>query len=248
MWGYRAHAYCKLCGHKLASLIHIISACSVALTQGRFTWRHDSVLNTILQPLSDHIQLMNTIAPKPESASKIVFVSARSKGDKQPKKQPYDRVHLLSCASDWKILIDLPLTPLIFPPIICPTRQRPDIVIYSTITKTVIWAELTCPAEENIRDAQDRKARRYAPLKQQCIGAGWIVHDLTIESGARGCVANTFHTFLRKIGLNSQQTTSLIRKIAFTTSRCTYAIFCASHHKPWPQHELLGGSDHKAEC
>ena len=68
------------------------------------------------------------------------------------------------------------------------------------------------------------------------------------SSRARGCVANTFPVFLRKIGLNAQQTNSLIRKVAFTTSRCTFALFCASHHKLWSQHELLGGSEHKAEC
>jgi hypothetical protein len=247
MWGYRAHATCKLCGHKLASLIHIISGCTTALHQGRFTWRHDSVLNTLLEPLRDHIRKMNTKARKPASGQ-IAFVKSGAKQAKQPKKQPFERDHLLSTASDWKILVDFTHIPIVFPPIICPTLQRPDIVIWSTNTKTVIWAELTCPAEENITDAQTRKTVRYAPLKQQCLAANWTVHDFTIEAGARGCVANTFRTFLRKIGISSEQTNRLLRDVAFTTSRCTFAIFCGSHHRKWSRHELLGGSDHKAEC
>jgi hypothetical protein len=86
----------------------------------------------------------------------IAFVGAGAKCAKQSKKQPYEREHLLWSASDWKLLIDFTHQPIVFPPIICPTLQRPDIVIYSTSTKTVIWAELTCPAEENISDAQVR--------------------------------------------------------------------------------------------
>jgi hypothetical protein len=191
---------------------------------------------------------MNETVRKSASTDKIAFVRPGTQRAKQAKKQSYERDHLLSCASDWKILIDFTDKPIVFPPIICPTKERPDIVIWSTRMKTVIWAELTCPAEENILDAQARKVKRYAPLKLQCQAAGWTVHDFTIESGARGCVANTFPTFLRKIGLNAQQTNSLIRKVAFTTSRCTFALFCASHHKLWSQHELLGGSEHKAEC
>jgi hypothetical protein len=191
---------------------------------------------------------MNEAVRKPASVIKTAFVRSGTKPTKQTKNRPHSRDHLLSGASDWKILIDFTHKPIVFPPIICPSKLRPDIVIWSISMKTIIWAELTCPAEENIKDAQSRKVKRYALLKLQCEAAGWTVHDFTIEAGARGCVANTFPTFLRKIGLNAQQTNSLIRKVAFTTSRCTFALFCASHHKLWSQHDLLGGSEHKAEC
>ena len=38
---------CGFCGN-IQTLAHILSNCSVALEQGRFTWRHDSVLNSIV--------------------------------------------------------------------------------------------------------------------------------------------------------------------------------------------------------
>ena len=49
-WGKRTNALCPLCKN-LASLSHVLNNCSVALTQGRFTWRHDSILKHIVKLL-----------------------------------------------------------------------------------------------------------------------------------------------------------------------------------------------------
>ena len=75
--------------------------------------------------------------------------------------------HLLSTATDWQVLIDLDNEPIVFPPTIYATPLRPDIVIWSEEAKIVIWAELTCPAEENIQDAKTRKTERYANLSRR---------------------------------------------------------------------------------
>ena len=45
-WGKRRIAQCPLCSNT-GTLEHIINFCSVALNQGRYTWRHDSVLSHI---------------------------------------------------------------------------------------------------------------------------------------------------------------------------------------------------------
>ena len=42
---------CPLCGRP-ASLRHILNSCSVALHQGRYTWRHDSVLEVLQRHLT----------------------------------------------------------------------------------------------------------------------------------------------------------------------------------------------------
>ena len=44
-WGKRVMATCPLCSCPNGTLAHIINFCPVALNQGRFTWRHDSILN-----------------------------------------------------------------------------------------------------------------------------------------------------------------------------------------------------------
>ena len=47
-WGKRVSDVCPLCrGSSKQTLNHILSSCSSALNQGRFTWRHDSVLKTL---------------------------------------------------------------------------------------------------------------------------------------------------------------------------------------------------------
>ena len=44
-WGKRVMATCPLCSCPNGTLAHIINFCPVALNQGRYTWRHDSLLN-----------------------------------------------------------------------------------------------------------------------------------------------------------------------------------------------------------
>ena len=84
---------------------------------------------------------------------------------KLPKTAP--RRGLLDYANDWKMLVDFKHDPIVFPPMICSTSERPDIVIWSPLCRTVILLELTCPAEEGIAAAQRRKEARYQELLEQ---------------------------------------------------------------------------------
>ena len=54
-WGKRVNDRCPFCGN-IQTLLHVLSNCKVSLEQGRYTWRHDSVLSTIIgfvRPLLD---------------------------------------------------------------------------------------------------------------------------------------------------------------------------------------------------
>ena len=56
-WGMVDNPKCSLCQQDGCSLVHILSACSTALGQGRYTWR----LNCVLRVLADGIQsFLNT--------------------------------------------------------------------------------------------------------------------------------------------------------------------------------------------
>ena len=46
-WGKRVNDRCPFCGN-IQTLLHVLSNCSVALDQGRYTWRHNSVLSSII--------------------------------------------------------------------------------------------------------------------------------------------------------------------------------------------------------
>ena len=46
---------CPLCNSPSPTTVHILNGCQEALTQGRFTWRHDSVLNCIISHIKEEI-------------------------------------------------------------------------------------------------------------------------------------------------------------------------------------------------
>ena len=92
---------------------------------------------------------------------------------------------LLASANDWKLLVDFEDRKIVFPPVICATSLRPDIVIWSMKSRTVILLELTCCAEEGIGAAQSRKETRYTDLLEQINSSNWNASLLTLEVGAR---------------------------------------------------------------
>ena len=53
-WGKRTNTCCKLCSNK-ETLHHVLNMCPTSLNQGRFTWRHNSVLYSIVTHLSKAI-------------------------------------------------------------------------------------------------------------------------------------------------------------------------------------------------
>ena len=55
-WKYRLDAKCHLCGSNHPTTAHILNGCPIALEQGRYTWRHDSVLLKLLKGLKRMLQ------------------------------------------------------------------------------------------------------------------------------------------------------------------------------------------------
>ena len=49
-WGKRVNDRCPFCGN-IQTLLHVLSNCSTSLDQGRYTWRHNSVLLSIVKSL-----------------------------------------------------------------------------------------------------------------------------------------------------------------------------------------------------
>ena len=54
-WGKRDNDRCPFCGN-CQTLLHVLSNCNVSLDQGRYTWRHDSVLRTIINLISPRLK------------------------------------------------------------------------------------------------------------------------------------------------------------------------------------------------
>jgi len=51
-WHIQCDVKCLLCGHTRPTTAHVLGGCPVALSQGRFTYRHDQVLYCIASNLS----------------------------------------------------------------------------------------------------------------------------------------------------------------------------------------------------
>ena len=173
-FGYKAHAFCPLCGFGQYTVQHIIVNCSFALKSGRYTWRHDSVLLLLKPILEDRIKQVNSSAPQ-KMLPQPLRLSFVKEGENKAAPQKPRRRCLLDGAADWKVLVDFDSDRIVFPPEICSTSSRPDIVIWSRQLKSVILIELTCPAEEGILRASPQArallclARTHSPTKLDCM-------------------------------------------------------------------------------
>ena len=51
IWGYSENRLCVL-GHQVQTLGHVVAGCNVSLNEGRYTWKHNSVLQVIANSLT----------------------------------------------------------------------------------------------------------------------------------------------------------------------------------------------------
>ena len=175
IWGKSSSEKCFLC-YKQGSLHHILSNCETALRQKRYTWRHDSVLKTLEGQLAPFLEKVNKSPVKKKILPKIKFVKQGARGEKTKVKTR--RPTLLDGANDWKWIFDYDDDQYTFPAHIVTTDERPDVLIYSDSLRSVILIELTCPAEEGILNARERKVAKYHETLIPLIKAqkgGWSV-------------------------------------------------------------------------
>lgn len=141
---------CPLCGAK------------VALTQGRFRWRHDQVLSKLAEVLESGRVAANR-APVMTKPAVTGFVKPGS----TPQPPTQKRSSTLTPGKEWQMMIDLKKQ-LVFPREILTTTLRPDIVMWSSVEKRVLRIELTIPWEEGMTTAHERKYLKYTELAAEC--------------------------------------------------------------------------------
>ena len=233
LWGYTDYAFCPLCKAKQCTQHHILSNCDVALNSGRYTWRHDSVLATAYPALEARVATANNSVRKPKPPPPITksFTSAGSRTSFT--KSVQRKKSLLDRAQDWKLLVDFERQKLVFPPEIYGTSERPDIVIWSVSSKTVIMIELTCPSEEGFEAASVRKHRRYEDLVQNIRLQEWNPILMTVEVGVRGYVATSMLRCLRRLGFSNREVHQLRKAFSQVAVRCSYGIYLSRKNVHW---------------
>lgn len=243
--GYVDEPDCKLCRvgdvTRKATLHHILVGCRHSLENLRYTWRHDSVLATLLQAMQPVLLQHNARPPSTTLPPKISTSFVPAGTTPSQSKQALSKRSLLSTATDWRLLVDFHHKQYLFPPHIYATKQRPDILLWSNSIRVVIFGELTCPAEEGVSEANLRKEARYQDLAEDIRGLKhpWTVHNLTLEAGARGFVARSTYTFLRKIGFTVKLARITCRQVSEVVARCSYAIFQRHSEEKWNSSRTL---------
>ena len=223
---------CSLCGSTGVTLKHILNGCPMALNQGRFTWRHDNILECLVKELQPKIDKVNSMH-NPRKNIRDSFIKFVKEGNKGIKKKSSYKHGILYTANDWILTYDRSHDPLVFPPHIVQTSLRPDMVIYSNSTKQVILIELTVPTEDNIIDWHAKKEEKYAKLLDDINMNKWKGHIYGIEVGSRGYVAKSVVFALKKLGLEQFLINSIRRKISLACLRSSYLIYLSRKNSVW---------------
>ena len=224
---------CPLCGRP-ATLRHILNSCSVALHQGRYTWRHDSVLEVLQRHLTSFWKHVKS-EPLQDQAPfiRLVKEGAPRLPCQRRNVRPLLSDDVLRCARDWQFLFDVGTGYSIFPPEIAATRQRPDVVIFSQSLRVVILIELTVPLEDRIAAANTRKTDRYSALLATCENNGWHATHFPVEVGSRGWVAHSLLACLQKLGFSASWRKKVRRECSRVALRCSYLLYLRRSIKTW---------------
>ena len=267
MWGV-GDGMCPLCLQidvkKKASLSHILCGCVFAHGEdkkarqsgqtghiGRITWRHDSVLFAIFRGVLRTVNRFKKVLQEGKlDVSKQVdstCIQFKSEANvKYPTVQVPIVEHVLAKAADWKLMFDMNVPEYEqskerpFPPeILGFSGGRPDGVIWSCSTRTVIWIELTSPWEDNMKLRHSEKHTRYNQLKIDCEQNGWRVHPLCIEVGCRGHVSQSYEWMCKVLGFTKGEARDLKFELEKTALHCSHAIVAARYISDWPPRPLL---------
>ena len=223
---------CNLCSYSNPTLKHILNGCSMALKQGRYTWRHDNVLHCIAKQLELFLDKVNS-RTTPNSSIKDTFIKFVKEGEHPRRGKVTYKSGLLSAANDWILAYDNIYDPLVFPHHIAQTSLRPDIIIYSNDARQIILLELTVPAEDNIVQRHLDKENKYAKLLDDISMNQWRGQVYGIEIGSRGYVAKSLGYALRKLGLTQSAIRNVIKDASLICLRSSYSIYLSRKNETW---------------
>ena len=237
---------CIMCG-KPATLRHVLNGCPVALHQGRYTWRHNSVLsairhrlNTFWEQRSTQLAVQATVSTR-EKARYIQFVRA---GQRLPapnritQRKPLASQAILLQANDWTFLYDLE-GQLQFPIEAAVTSLRPDVVLFSRSSKTIVLLELTVPLEDNVHLAHDRKTTKYSALVTACEENGFKTHMFALEVGCLGYCPHSFLHCFEALGLPKSAARQIRSEASKTALRSSYVLFLRRGMPTWECQAVL---------
>jgi hypothetical protein len=145
-----------------------------SLTDGRYRWRHDTVLRELADWLETERKKERGSNPQHR---RIAFVKP---GETSTRAQKH-HASILDGTTGWNLEVDLGRK-LVFPDIVH-TTLKPDIVLWSKTGKKLIVIELTVPWETRCVQAYERKMAKYTELLELCKTTGLAY--LAVSRGSR---------------------------------------------------------------
>ena len=197
------------------------------LLQGRYGWRHDRVLRKLAEILEERRTEANGSSPGTALQS-IKFVKQGGK----PQNSSNNPQSLLSAGAQWNMRSDLDCQ-LKFPQEITITSLRPDIVLWSTATKTVIMAELTVLWEEGMEAAFERKRDKYSELASECSEARWRAFIYPVEVGCRGYTGASTQRLLKSLGIKGSKLKKALKVLAEEAEQGSFWLWLRRNDKAW---------------
>ena len=164
-----------------------------------------------------------------ECQSKVVFHQEGKKGATKPppKKQVVDQ----RWKGTWKVVADLDSS-LAFP--IVTTSQRPDAAVWSDDARQVILLDLTVPWDENFRDAEDQKYRRYEEVAVACKEAAWNPEYYYLAVGCHGYVSRELAKLMRgRFGFTTRELRTSVSVLERAAEKASYFIWLKHDKKVW---------------
>ena len=256
---------CVLCRRPSTTLRHILSACASSLKQGRYTWRHDNVLQVLAEHVSAAVRQKcsaadsrttavanivptaihsETSAPGTAPVAHSNFISFQKAGSRPtptnlrlPRRELVS-ADLLSSAADWELLVDSAERKISFPSCIAATTLRPDLVLYSRSSRIVFWMELTVCEEDRFGASNSRKTKRYEDLREQCVVNGWQVFPFSVEVSVRGVIPQSMRIALKTLGLSNNKIKLVCGLCSMVALRSSYVIWIRRREKNWSESPL----------
>jgi len=230
----------------------VLAGCPGAKAQGRLTYRHNSVLKTLLDVVSEQLRRINSGLVELAAPSDLRFVSEHGKvyngGKSLAAAQAKNVAELLQRADDWTVRVDIPdlgeQTYQVYPADVSEETKRPDMLITSVATRTLICVELTVPLEENIGEQHQTKLKKYAHLPAAGQANGWRVEVIAVEMGCIGSIGKSMSRLLEEdLCLAPHALARAKRELSNAARRSSFVMFQSRQQSHWSETGLMSGKD-----
>ena len=120
-----------------------------------------------------------------------------------------------------------------FPAEITVTSLHPDIVVWSTKARSVLFIELTVPMEDGIEATFERKKSNYSELAAECREEGWKTTIYPVEVGCRGFVGLSTTRLLREVGVTRGKLKKATKELSEEAEKGIFWLWLRRKDKCW---------------